>query len=223
MQRIIQINIAGRQMPIEERAYVLLKDYLDTLQQQFASEIGGDEIVQDIEYRIADLFAVRLNSGAPCIDDADVRKVTEMLGAPSVLGGSNVQHNSLMRVEKQQKSNQQTDADNGGTRRIFRDAENQIVGGVCSGLGKYFDVDPVIIRLIWASSILLAGVGLMAYIIAWMAIPAAKSNKDFEQMKSGNSPTFHDITRNVAVEIEDLKKRGEKMSRELIDFFSKKK
>src|ERR1044072_4589665 len=86
MQRILQINIAGRVVPIEENAYLILKEYISSLERQFATEPGREEIIQDIEYRIAELFLIRLQSGAPAIDLADVHKVIDTLGPASVLG-----------------------------------------------------------------------------------------------------------------------------------------
>ncbi|MEI8279265.1 MAG: hypothetical protein WCG87_05835 [Bacteroidota bacterium] len=80
MQRILQINLAGRITPIEEDAYMILKDYITSLERQFAKEEGRDEILQDIENRIGELFALRLQNGAPAVDKEDVRKVMETLG-----------------------------------------------------------------------------------------------------------------------------------------------
>src|SRR5205809_7956962 len=84
MQRIIQINIAGRVQPIEEDAYLLLKEYINTLERQFKDD-EGREIIEDIENRIAELFAIRLQSGSPAIDRADVQKVIDTLGSASDL------------------------------------------------------------------------------------------------------------------------------------------
>lgn len=231
MQRIIQINIAGRLVPIEEDAYLLLKDYLNALHRQFDGEDSREEIVQDIEYRIAELFSIRLQNGAHAIDGADVTKVIENLGTPSALGGKPYTSIPVNRVTKDKMNTNTSNPysrgfDNSGdknSRRIFRNPNDKLVGGVCSGLGNYFDIDPVIIRLIWAASIILAGFGFVAYIIAWAVIPAAKTPEDFAHMSNGAPLTFHDMSRNVAGELEDLKKRGEEMSRELKDFFSKKK
>ena len=228
MQRIIQINIAGRVLPIEEDAYLLLKDYLSALHRQFSDEESKDEIVQDIEYRIAELFAIRLQNGAPAIDGADVSKVIENLGTPSALGGQSQSSSVPVPYTRKEQSGSNTTGNNPYSkgfeeaRRIYRNPNDKILGGVCSGLGNYFDVDPVIIRLIWAA-FALAGIGVVAYIISWIVIPVPKSPQDFAHMTNGNPMTFHDVTRNVANEMQDLKKRGEEMSRELRDFFSKKK
>ena len=234
MQRIIQINIAGRMLPIEEDAYLLLKDYLNALHRQFAEEDSQEEILYDIEYRIAELFTIRLQSGAPAIDGADVSKVIENLGTPSDLGGQPQYSSAPVAYILKEKTtdenpysrgftNRNSGPRTGGERRIFRNPNDKLVGGVCSGLGNYFDIDPVIIRLIWAASIVMAGFGLVAYVIAWIVIPTPKTPQDFAYMSDGEPMNFHDIKRNVAGEIQDLKKRGEEMSRELRDFFSKKK
>lgn len=57
------------------------------------------------------------------------------------------------------------------TKRLYRKSSNRVIGGVCSGLGDYFNVDTVIIRLAWALAVAIGGIGLLAYIIAWIIIP----------------------------------------------------
>jgi len=150
MQRIIQINIAGRIIPIEEDAYQLLKNYVASLSKQFAKEEGKDEIIQDIESRIAELFHIRLQTGAPAIDKADVQKVMETLGAPSELneptGAGFTKTTYLPAVygeqqEQQQKGNRQQ-YDYTQPRRLYRNTYDKILGGVCSGVANYFDIDP---------------------------------------------------------------------------------
>lgn len=216
-------------MPIEEDAYLLLKDYLNALHRQFDTEDSREEIVEDIEYRIAELFAIRLQSGAHAIDGADVSKVIENLGTPSALGGMPSSSVPVTYVPREKTGSQHSyskgfdNTSGGGKRRIFRNPNDKLLGGVCSGLSNYFDIDPVIIRLIWAASVIMAGFGILAYIIAWIVIPVARTPQDFAHMSDGTPMNFHDVTRNVASEMQDLKKRGEEMSRELKDFFSKKK
>ena len=228
MQRIIQINIAGRILPIEEDAYVILKEYITSLERQFGAD-DGKEIIEDIENRIAELFGIRLQGGAPAIDRSDVQKVIDTLGAASDLhDGPTNNSNNASQGSRQYTYNQYQQR--GSARpypythdRLLRDPYDKVIGGVCSGIARYFDVDPVIMRLVMVVLFLVFGVGFIAYIIAWAVIPAAKSREELYNMNNGNPITFHDITRNVSDELQDLKKRGEQMSRELRDFFSKKK
>lgn len=220
MQRIIQINIAGRLIPIEEDAYLSLKAYITSLEQQFANEEGKDEIIQDIEYRIAELFSFRLQSGAPAIDLADVRKVEETLGPAHDLGDHNNYINPNVPAHYTgTKSKEKSSAH----RRLYRDPDNRMLGGVCGGIGRYFDIDPVIIRLIFALFAIFGGAGILVYIVAWAVVPLAKTPQQLEDMRSGNPPSIHDMAQNMGEELYALKKRAEKMSRELKDFFSRKK
>jgi phage shock protein C len=221
MQRIIQITIAGRLIPIEEDAYQILKDYISSLERHFSGEDGKEEIIQDIELRIAELFNIRLQSGAHVIDKGDVVKLIETLGPASALNdGNDATGKPASHFPGPYTAPRQ---ENYSSRRIFRNPNDKIIGGVCSGLANYFDVDPVIIRLVFAVMFFTAGIGLLAYIIAWIVIPVAKTPEDLQYMSGGSPMDFHTMTKNMGQELQDLKKRGEEMSRELRDFFSKKK
>ena len=222
MQRIIQINLSGRLIPIEEDAYLLLRDYVKTLERQFEKEQGKDEIIQDIETRIAELFGYRLVSGATCIDSPDVSKVIETLGPAYQMGNHDEPVNPYLPEQYVgQKQNNQYNYN--GHRRIFRNPNDKILGGVCSGVANYFEIDPVIVRLVMATLFFFVGIGFLAYIISWIVIPYPRTPEEMAQMSGGIPLNFHDIKKNVAFELKDLKKRGEDMSQELKDFFSKKK
>jgi phage shock protein C len=223
MQRILQINIVGRVIPIEEDAYQILKKYIDSIERQFFNEMGKDEIIHDIENRIAELFFIRLNGGAPAIDKTDVNKVIETLGSPNELNDNAGSTNSYSRSSGSTTQNTYQQYESNQARRLFRNPNDKVIGGVCSGVANYFDIDPVIVRLVFAVLFLTAGIGLLAYILAWIIIPAAKSPADLGYMTSGKPMDFNTIQRNVSEEMQDLKKRGEEMSRELKEFFSKKK
>lgn len=222
MQRIIQITIAGRVISIEEDGYLMLKDYISSLERHFSGEDGKDEIIDDIEGRIAELFSIRLNAGAYAVDKNDVLKVIETLGPASALNdgrdasGNPVSHFPTPYVPPYRE--QYT-----SSRRLYRNPNDKMIGGVCSGVANYFDIDPVIVRLVFAILFLTAGVGLLAYILAWIIIPVAKTPEDMRYMSGGMPMDFNTIKRNVGDEMQDLKKRGEQMSRELKEFFNKKK
>ncbi len=226
MQRIIQINIAGRVLPIEEDAYTMLKDYINSLERQFRGD-DSREIIEDIENRIAELFSIRLQGGSPAIDRFDVQKVIDTLGAASDLKDDT--SSSSSNSQKQGGGYYSGGRNNYGQPnsynrdRLLRDPYDKVIGGVCSGISHYFDIDPVIVRLVMVVLFLTAGIGFLAYLIAWAVIPAARSREELFNMNNGNPVTFHDISRNVNDELQDLKRRGEQMSRELKDFFGKKR
>jgi len=222
MQRIVQINIAGRVLPIEEDAYIILKEYINTLERQFRGD-DGKEIIEDIENRIAELFTSRLQGGSPAIDRSDVQKVIDTLGAASDLHDGPAAANSQSSWQYANPGQQRNQGRPYANGRLLRDPYDKVIGGVCSGIAHYFGIDPVIVRLLMVVLFLSFGIGFIAYIIAWAVIPAASSREELYNMNSGAPVTFHDITRNVENELQDLKKRGEKMSKDLKEFFSKKK
>ena len=84
MKKVININFQGQVIAIEEDAYEILKQYIDSLQDYFSREEGGDEIVNDIECRIAELFGNRLKHGIPCITDEDVESIIASIGRPAI-------------------------------------------------------------------------------------------------------------------------------------------
>jgi phage shock protein PspC (stress-responsive transcriptional regulator) len=229
MQRIIQINIAGRVLPIEDDAYQLLRDYITSLERQFSGP-EGKEIIEDIENRIAELFGMRLQSGAPAIDGNDVKKVIDTLGSAADLHDGNNTTSSSSSYSSAGSSQSYSSSTQGNPRpgyketgRLLRDPYDKMIGGVCSGVARYFDIDPVILRVIMAVLFFTFGIGLVAYVIAWAIIPQARSYEELNAMNNGKPVSFHDITHNMQEEMHDLKKRGEQMSRELRDFFSRKR
>jgi phage shock protein C len=223
MQRIIQITITGRLIPIEENGYIMLNDYISSLERHFSGVDGKEEILQDIEGRIAELFTIRLNAGTHAIDKTDVLKVIETLGPASALNdgydaaGNPASHFPVTYVPPAYHHQGPSG------RRLFRNPNDKLIGGVCSGVANYFDIDPVIVRLLFAVMFFTLGIGLLAYILAWIIIPAAKTPEDLRYMSGGTPMDFNTIKANVGEEMQDLKRRGEEMSRELRDFFNKKK
>lgn len=221
MQRIIQINIAGRLIPIEEDAYMVLKDYLSALNRHFAAERGKDEIIQDIEGRIAELFLARLATGMPSIDGADVQKLIETLGTPYSMNNpeATIPNPYLpARAERGRQSDSAT-----GYRRLYRNPDDKWLGGVCGGMGAYFDIDPVLVRFTFVLiSFFMAGV--LIYIIAWILVPIARTPEELTAAGARPyQPNFYTISRDLGADLKDLKARGEQMSRDLRDFFNRKK
>ena len=168
MQRIIQITIGGRVIPIEEQAYAELNNYITSLEMQFAGEPGRDEIIMDIEARIAELFAARLDSGAQAIVRADIQKVVETLGSANELDNDENAGSTHSQQSYQQPYESRT-------RRLYRNPNDKMLGGVCGGIASYFDIDAVLVRLVFAIMFFTAGVGLLAYILAWIIIPLGQN------------------------------------------------
>jgi phage shock protein PspC (stress-responsive transcriptional regulator) len=173
MKKVININFQGRVIPIEESAYDVLKQYVESLRRFFANEEGRDEIINDIEGRIAELFGETLKKGSTCITDEDVNKIIASMGRPEDFEGeeSKVQ-SQLGGNEQQQSSYQRTQYEEAPRGRLYRDENDKILGGVCSGLASYLRVDPTIVRLVFALITFGAGTGILLYILLWIILPS---------------------------------------------------
>jgi phage shock protein PspC (stress-responsive transcriptional regulator) len=185
MKKIININFHGRVVPIEETAYEILQQYIESLRKYFANEEGRDEIVNDIENRFAELFSECLKKGATCITDADVNTIITSMGRPedfeqedmtAPAGSNNGGNGGRDSAGSGQSygSQQQGPSSYAGTeepRRLYRSENDKILGGVCAGLANYLRLDPAIVRIIFAVFTLGGGIGFLLYIILWIAVP----------------------------------------------------
>ncbi len=175
MKQVININFQGRVVPIEQTAYDTLKNYIETLNRFFAKEEGKEEIINDIESRIAELFQQRIKDGATCITEEDVNAVIKSMGTPedfetedlaSALGGKSEGEKSY------EKGSEQSYASSHQPKRLFRNENDKVLGGVCSGLANYFSVDVVLVRIIFVILAVSFGVGLIPYLILWVVVPS---------------------------------------------------
>ncbi|NIG52386.1 PspC domain-containing protein [Chitinophaga sp. Cy-1792] len=199
MKKIININLSGRLIPIEDSAYEVLRQYLDSLKRYFAREEGGDEIVTDIESRIAEVFQDRLKNGAHCITDADVEAVKLSMGTPEQFDEA-----APKDQQQQQKSNNDT-FEPRPRKRFYRDPDNKVLSGVCGGLGAYFNLDPVIFRVVFALLVLGSfGAAAVVYVILWIATPYAETAAEKLEMR-GEKVDLNNIKNTVQEEINSLK------------------
>jgi phage shock protein PspC (stress-responsive transcriptional regulator) len=169
MKKVININFQGRVIPIEETAYELLKQYIESLRIYFKNEEGRDEIINDIEGRIAELFSERLKSGATCITDDDVNAVIASMGRPSdfeAVDGEPAPSSSAAGTETAQPGPAPVTS---GRQRLYRNADDRILAGVCSGLANYLGIDPVIMRIVF---VVFIGVLFWVYILLWIIVPS---------------------------------------------------
>src|SRR5687768_13174075 len=104
MKKVININFQGRVIPIEESAYDILKQYIESLRRYFANEESREEIINDIESRIGELFAERLKKGATCITDDDVNAVIVSMGRPEELEAEDAEINGIGAGPQKQQS-----------------------------------------------------------------------------------------------------------------------
>ena len=179
MKKVININFQGRILPIEEMAYENLKQYIESLRTYFEQEEGKDEIINDIECRVAELCEDRLKKGAVCITEQDIDLIITSIGRPADFEAqdgfeANTTSNNTSNTTSNTGTNQaQSNAQNadGQTyqKRLYRDEQNKVLGGVCAGIANYLNLDPILVRVLW---ILLFGISFFAYLLLWIAVPS---------------------------------------------------
>jgi phage shock protein PspC (stress-responsive transcriptional regulator) len=179
MKKIININLSGRVIPIEDSAYEKLQAYIESLRRFFANEESRDEIINDIESRIAELLYEKVRKGAENITDADIDDVISSMGRPEDLEAEEAAQATAAAQPGQQQQEQQYSftAEKKSRGRLYRDSSDKFIGGVCSGIAAYMNVDPAIVRILFAIITFGGfGLGFLAYIILWIVLPT----KDIE-------------------------------------------
>jgi phage shock protein PspC (stress-responsive transcriptional regulator) len=172
MKKVININFQGRVIPIEEPAYEELRKYTDSLRDYFRNEEGRDEIINDIENRIAELFTNRLaRENGGCITEADLEEIISGIGRPE----------DFERAENDSRSDTGTDTSakkpepamtSEPRGSFFRNTNDTIIAGVCSGIAHHLKIDPTIIRLLFAIITFGGfGSGILIYIVLWIVLP----------------------------------------------------
>lgn len=169
MKKIININLSGRVIPIEDAAYESLQKYVESLRRYFAAEEGRDEIINDIESRIAELMNDKVKKGAAAVTEADIEEIISAMGRVE----------DFEAVEGTEAASADSSTTVGGPvpkrarGRLYRDRSDKILGGVCAGIANYMNVDPAIIRLLFAIITFGGfGFGIFLYLLAWIILPA---------------------------------------------------
>lgn len=171
MKQVININFQGRVVPIEVTAFEILKKYTESLSRHFAAEEGKDEIINDIENRIGELFQARLKDGATCITDDDVNAIIKSMGRPEEFD-EEVNAASFTSATGAGTDQETYTATGVRSKRLYRDLNDKVIGGVCSGLANYFGIDVVVVRVIFVI-LAFTGVSILPYIILWIAVPTS--------------------------------------------------
>ena len=216
MNKTLDINIANQIFHIDENAYKVLKNYLDAIKSYLINELSRDEIIQDIEARIAELFIERMISDKQVINTEDVNEIIKIMGEPkdySITDEDDEQQASYHKINK----------------KLFRDKEQSYISGVCAGLAHYLGIDVVWVRLLWILlTVFLYGGLIVVYILLWILIPEARTTAEKLAMK-GEPVNLSNIEKkikegydNVSEKIKDVdvKKHSKKAQNNISTFFT---
>jgi len=194
MNKTVSINLAGIFFHIDEDAYQNLKNYFKAIKKSLQNSEGESEILADIEGRVSELFSERIKSSQHVISNKEVDEIVSIMGQPE---DYKIDEALFEESPEQEKSDIHK-------RRLFRDSDGAYVGGVSAGLGHYFGIDPLLIRLVWVLLIFGAGMGPLLYVILWILIPAAKTTAEKLAMM-GKPVTISNIEKKVQEEFENVK------------------
>lgn len=204
MKKVININLGGMPYIIDEDAYEYLNHYFDSLRRHFSASEGCDEIIYDIELRMSELFQEQLKS-KQIITINELTGVIEIMGKPEDFGAEAMDMDSEPAYGHSASSSDSKFHRTG--KKLFRDSENKMLGGVCSGLSAYLGIDdPLWLRILFAISIFMFGVGFLPYLLLWIVVPEAKSSADKLAMK-GEPINIDNIAKTIETEIHDLSDR----------------
>lgn len=194
MNKIINVNLAGQAIAIDELAYSSLKTYFSSLEKHFKNTDSGSEILEDIEARIAEMFQSKIKSGSGFIDQKAVDEAIGVMGSPSDMG---------IEEDNSDDDSRESYQNLNSSKKLFRDGDDKVLGGVSSGLAAYFDLDVSIVRLIFIASVIFAGFGVLPYIILWAVLPEAKTPHDRFRMR-GETPDIDGIAKKIRKEAENV-------------------
>lgn len=211
MNKTISINLNGMLFNLEEGAYTRLFNYLNEIRHNFKNTEGGNEIIQDVEARIAELFAKYIVA-KQVILEKEVDEVIGIMGEPEVY----TDDEAVTKKTNEEKENKERN----GIRRLYRDSDDAVLGGVCSGIAYYFGIDPVWLRLAFVIALFLAGSGPLLYIILWIVIPKANSTAEKLQMR-GEKVNIENIERRIKEEVKIFKERAQAFGEDATKGFRK--
>lgn len=172
MKESILVNISGSVFYVDADAYKVLNQYMQTIESHYATKPGGIEIYNDIEFKIAEFFHTKVDNTKEAITIIDVNEMIEIMGQPEeyVYTDTNSHLSDAGSHSKKFK-------------RIYRDVDKNILGGVCAGLGAYLRIDPIIFRLAFLVAFLVFGTGTLVYIVMWILIPPARTVEQKLEMR----------------------------------------
>jgi phage shock protein PspC (stress-responsive transcriptional regulator) len=217
MNKVLNINLGGVPFTIDDDAYQMLENYLQSLHNHFRQSEGYEEIMSDIEARMGELIKEGMSKRS-IVMTQDVKNAVSIMGKPEDFGAEPIHataegkpnaksHQSSESGASQNSGSSQSGSNYQTGKRLFRDEDNKMIGGVCSGLAAYFGVQEVTWLRIFA--LLLAfftGMGFVMYMILWAIIPAAKTTADRLSMR-GQPIDVNSIAKAVGAGVESLSEK----------------
>jgi phage shock protein PspC (stress-responsive transcriptional regulator) len=193
MNKTVNINLGDMFFHIDEDAYQKLTRYFDAIKRSLSNSSGQDEIIKDIEMRVSELLNEKQKTDKHVVGLKDVDEVIAIMGQPE----------DYIIEEDNQQNQSFNDNTSRKSKKLYRDKEKGMIGGVASGLGHYFGIDAVWIRVILILLVWGAGTGVLAYIILWIVMPEAITTSEKLEM-TGEPVNISNIEKKVREEFENV-------------------
>ena len=215
MKKVISITLGGVVFACEIDAYNMLSEYFESIKIRYKNNEDYKEIVEDIETALAEKFIKAKKSEKKAISVLEVKRVISELGSVSDFDD---EHSEEEVVEEEVVE----DKNELKSKRLYRNTDDSLLGGVASGIAAYFDIDPVIVRALFFASVFIGGFGVIVYLMLWVIVPEAETTEQKYAMH-GKNVTLSEITENVKKKIDDIdsekiKKEAQNMTRGLKPF-----
>jgi len=175
MDKTININLGGMLFQLDEAAYTKLKNYLNAINVRFRNTNGGNETIDDIENRIAEIF-MSMKGTAGVINSENVDEMIGIMGKPE----------DFERPGFEKESGPSFSANPGPRKKLYKNPENHIIAGVCGGIGAYLNSDPVWIRILFVLFAFFFGIGFFVYLALWIVLPLASTDQQKHEMYGGD-------------------------------------
>ena len=197
MNKTVNINLGGMFFHIDEDAYQKLTRYFDAIKRSLSNSSGQDEIIKDIEMRVSELLNEKQKSEKHVVGLNDVDEVIAVMGQPE---------DYRIDDEENETKSSSYSYSSSKTRKLYRDTEHGMIGGVLAGLGHYFGIDKVWLRIIMLVLLFAFGTGALAYIILWIVMPEARTTSEKIEM-TGEPVTISNIEKKVREEFETVSEK----------------
>ncbi len=200
MNKTVNINLAGVFFHIDENAYAKLQRYLAAIKRSFEGVTGEDEIIADIEARISELFSDKIQDARQVIGMKELDEVIAVMGQPE----DYMVDDDIFEDAPSGNTKSKSSTRPGNGKKLYRDVDNAYIGGVSSGLGHYFGIDSLWIRLFWVFLVLVGfGSPILIYILLWILMPEATSTADKLSM-TGKAVNIDNIQEKVKEGFENV-------------------
>lgn len=209
MKKNIKVNVSGMLFNLDEDAYQVLETYLNRLERHFSNTDGSKEIIEDIERGIADMMNSKLINGKTIINIEDITIIIKAMGEPGEIDDES----------DTKKENYNFSSSTTNQKRLYRDSDDKVIAGVCSGISHYLNIDVAWIRILFVVLFFISGTGLLVYLVLWIAVPEAISTAQKLEMR-GEPMNIDNIEKKIKEEFNNI---GDQLNNLKNKHFTKKK